>query len=47
MWAVAASRIEVLELDEVGDAVERLQDGELVRYHRLAGRLWQVERFRL
>jgi hypothetical protein len=46
-WAVAASRIEVAELDAVGDAVERLEGRELLRYRRLEGRLWEVERFRL
>jgi hypothetical protein len=47
LWAVAASRIEVQELDAVGDAVERLEGAELLRYRRLEGRLWEVERFRL
>jgi hypothetical protein len=44
VWAVGARRIEVAELDEAGDELERLEGDVFVRARRLDGPLWEVER---
>lgn len=43
VWAVAANRIEVRRLDRLGDEIEEVEDGMVVRARRLDGDLWEVE----
>lgn len=42
-WAVAARRIAVRALDALGDEVERVEDGVVLRGRRVDGDLWEVE----
>jgi hypothetical protein len=43
VWAVAARRIEVRELDAAGDELELVENGVVLRGRRLDENLWEVE----